>query len=160
MKHISTIFLRLAVIFLGLIMALACIFFFPGFTREVIYMVPALVPWKYIIISILCATAIPFFLALWQTFRLLHYIDKNTAFSQLSIQSLRSIRNCAIAVSTLLMLMMPVIFLAAEADDAPGAILMGFGVACTPLVVATFAAVLQKLLQQAIDLKTENDLTV
>ena len=48
----------------------------------------------------------------------------------------------------------------AEADDAPGLVLIGAVLACSPLVIAVFAAVLERLLQNAIDIKSENDLTV
>jgi hypothetical protein len=48
----------------------------------------------------------------------------------------------------------------AEVDDAPGLILVGMVPIFTSLVIAVFAAVLQRLLQEAIDIKSENDLTV
>jgi hypothetical protein len=37
---------------------------------------------------------------------------------------------------------------------------MGAAVAFSPLIVATFAAALQKLVQHAVDLKAEHELTV
>ena len=37
---------------------------------------------------------------------------------------------------------------------------MALAFACIPLVIATFAAVLEKLLKNAINIKSENDLTV
>ncbi len=55
---------------------------------------------------------------------------------------------------------MPLIYYAAEVDDAPGLILIGMVIICASFVVAVFAAVLQKLLENAIDIKSENDLTV
>ncbi|MGO4375941.1 DUF2975 domain-containing protein, partial [Paenibacillus sp. MCAF20] len=45
-------------------------------------------------------------------------------------------------------------------DDAPGIILVGMVLIFASLVIAVFAAVLQKLLKEAIDIKSENDLTV
>ncbi|MGV2643750.1 DUF2975 domain-containing protein, partial [Clostridium perfringens] len=47
-----------------------------------------------------------------------------------------------------------------EKDDAPGIILIGMALIFASIVIAVFAAVLQKLLQEAIDIKSENDLTV
>ena len=55
---------------------------------------------------------------------------------------------------------MPLVFFVADADDAPGLIIMGMVFTCSPLIIATFAAVLQKLLQNVIDIKKENELTV
>lgn len=105
-------------------------------------------------------TALPFFLALYQAWKLLNNIDRNEAFSPLSIQALRNIKLCAITISSLYAILMPFIFLAAEMDDAPGVILIGMVLVCAPIVVAVFAAVLQKLLQNGLDIKSENELTV
>lgn len=55
---------------------------------------------------------------------------------------------------------MPFFYLLAEKDDAPGIILIGMVFVFAAFVVAVFAAVLQKLLKNAIDIKSENDLTV
>ncbi|MDS8922331.1 DUF2975 domain-containing protein, partial [Streptococcus pneumoniae] len=57
-------------------------------------------------------------------------------------------------------LAMPLFYIIAEIDDAPVLILMGAGIGLAAFVVAVFAAVLQKLLTHAIDIKSENDLTV
>ncbi|MBP2113589.1 hypothetical protein J2Z70_003750 [Paenibacillus silagei] len=55
---------------------------------------------------------------------------------------------------------MPLFYLMAEKDDAPGIIVIGMILIFASLVIAVFAAVLQKLLKDAIELKSENDLTV
>ena len=55
---------------------------------------------------------------------------------------------------------MPIIFQVADADDAPGLVIFGMFFVAAPIVVSVFAAVLQKLLQNVIDIKSENDLTV
>ena len=55
---------------------------------------------------------------------------------------------------------MPLLYLMAEIDDAPGIILIGMVIIFASLVVAVFAAVLQRLLKEAIYIKLENDLTV
>jgi capsular polysaccharide biosynthesis protein len=45
-------------------------------------------------------------------------------------------------------------------DDAPGAIVIGLVIIFASIVIAVFAAVLEKLLRTAIDIKSENDLTI
>lgn len=105
-------------------------------------------------------TAIPFYYALYQALKLLRYIDNNEAFSQLSVVSLRKIRNCAIAISSLYAVALPMFFIVAQWDDAPGLVLIGLVIVGASMVVAVFVAVLKKLLQEAIDMKAENDLTV
>lgn len=122
---------------------------------------PSLV--SYSVLSIVCIlfiTTIPFFIALWQTLKLLRYIDQNIAFSELSVTALRNIKYCALTITLLYFVCIPFLFPIADADDAPGLILIGSALACSPLVIAVFAAVLERLLQNAITIKSENDLTV
>lgn len=76
------------------------------------------------------------------------------------MRALRNIKNCAIAISGLYALGMPLFYLVADKDDAPGIIAIGMIIIFASIVIAVFAAVLQKLLKEAIDIKSENDLTV
>ncbi|TWM36728.1 hypothetical protein CHCC14819_1760 [Bacillus licheniformis] len=115
---------------------------------------------KYLVYADLYAAAIPFYFALYQAFKLLSYIDQNKAFSELSVRALKNIKYCAITISILFAAGMPLFYLIAEMDDAPGIILIGLVLIFASMVIAVFAAVLQRLLQEAIDIKSENDLTV
>jgi hypothetical protein len=108
----------------------------------------------------LYATAALFYTALYQALNLLKYIDHSTAFSELSAKALRKIKYSGVGMSAIYLLGMPVVYLVAEKDDAPGLILMAFAYSCAPIVVSVFAAVLEKLVRSAIDIKSENDLTV
>ncbi len=56
--------------------------------------------------------------------------------------------------------MMPLVFLVARKDDAPGLVIVGMILIFASIVIAVFAAVLKRLLQEAIDIKSENDLMV
>lgn len=58
------------------------------------------------------------------------------------------------------MLLLPLFYFFAEKDDAPGVIFVGLVVLFTSIVIVVFAAVLQKLLKNAIDIKSEIDLTI
>jgi hypothetical protein len=55
---------------------------------------------------------------------------------------------------------MPYIFNVADKDDAPGVVAMALVIIFASLVIGVFAAVLQKLLQSVVAIKSENDLTV
>lgn len=105
-------------------------------------------------------TTIPFYIALWQTIKLLGFIDHGKALSVLSVNALRTIKYCAASITIIYMSCVPLLFPIADADDAPGLLIFGFAFACMPLVVAVFAAVLEKLLENAIAIKSENDLIV
>ncbi len=154
MKKGTTFFLRAVIYLIGVGVLGLCLFALPFgiMSDQTGYYRPILIG-MYI-------PAIPFFLALIQSLKLLGYIDKNTAFSQLSVKALGKIKYCGLAISGLYTLGMPYIFYAGDRDDAPGVVAIGFIIIFASLVVAVFAGLLQKLLQNAIKIKEENDLTV
>lgn len=153
-KRGSTLFLRAAVAVIGLLVLAICIFPIPIVLRDGD-------PGMYGPILLgLYVPALPFFFALYQAMKLLSYIDKNKAFSDLSVKALKNIKYCAVAISALFTAGMPYIFITADKDDAPGVIVIALVIIFASMVVAVFAALLQRLLQSAIDLKSENDLTV
>ncbi|WHY55576.1 DUF2975 domain-containing protein [Peribacillus simplex] len=160
MKLGTTLFLKIAVIFIGMPVLALCIFLVPEIANFAAELYPDMTYLKYLVFIDLYASAIPFYFALYQAFKLLSYIDKNNAFSELSVKALKTIKNCAITISGLYAVGMPLFYLIAEKDDAPGIIVIGMVVIFASLVIAVFAAVLQRLLQEAIDIKSENDLIV
>ncbi len=150
----STLFLRAAVFAIGFAVLALCIFALPaGIQAENIGDYRPILLGMYI-------TVIPFFVALYETLKLLSFIDKNTAFSDLSVRALGNIKYCACAISLMYAAGMPYIYNVAKRGDAPGVILIGLVIIGASVGIATFAAVLQKLLKNAIDIKSENDLTV
>ncbi|AMO33967.1 DUF2975 domain-containing protein [Lysinibacillus sphaericus] len=153
----ETLFLKIAVFLMGLPVFALCIWVVPRVALDTAQHSPILT-----IVALLgvYATAIAYFVALYTTIKLLSYIDQNIAFSELSVKALINIKYCAIIISSVYVVGMPLIYYAAEVDDAPGLILIGMVIICASFVVAVFAAVLQKLLENAIDIKSENDLTV
>lgn len=160
MKLMSTLFLKIAVILLAFPVLAICIFLVPELGDVSAELLPDVTFIQYLVSAIFYASAIPYFFALFQAFKLLRYIDKNEAFSDLSVKALRKIKYCAITISGLHVLVLPLFYLFAEIDDAPGVIFVGLIVPFASMVIAVFAAVLQKLLKEAIDIKSENDLTV
>ncbi|KGA84149.1 membrane protein [Lysinibacillus fusiformis] len=153
----ETLFLKIAVFLMGLPVFALCIWVVPRVALVTAQHSPVLT-----IAALLgvYATAIAYFVALYTTIKLLSYIDQNIAFSELSVKALIKIKYCAIVISSVYVVGMPLIYYAAEVDDAPGLILIGMVIIGASFVVAVFAAVLQKLLKNAIDIKSENDLTV
>ncbi|MEG6612432.1 DUF2975 domain-containing protein [Pseudoclostridium thermosuccinogenes] len=158
MKHGTTLFLKVAVIFIGLPVLALCIF---GLYKLAVNPVnPDYAHILYPIIIGIYLSALPFFFALYQAFKLLNYIDMGNAFSELSVEALKKIKYCAAIISALYVLMLPFVYLLAKKDDAPGLIIIAMIPVFTSLVIAVFAAVLQMLLKEAIEIKSENDLTV
>ena len=160
MRKSSTFFLRAVIIIMGLAVLALCIFGLPVMVREVFEYISDFAYLKYPTLASLYITALAFFFALYQALKLLSYIDENLAFSELSIQALKKIRYCAVTISSLYLLNMPIVFLLADKDDAPGGVIIGMVIACAPIVVAVFASLLEKLLKNGMEIKSENDLTV
>ncbi|SFQ87640.1 Protein of unknown function [Priestia endophytica DSM 13796] len=104
----------------------------------------------------------PFFIALYQSLKLLSYIDQNKVFSELSVRALKYIKYCAITISTLIVvgIISGFILIAGKGEDITGFISLGLMLTFASMVIAVFAAVLQRLLQRVIDIKSENDLIV
>jgi hypothetical protein len=158
MKQGTTLFLKIAVFIIGTPVLALCIFGLPWLANNPVN--PDYAHILYPILIIMYVSVIPFFVALYQAFKLLSYIDKNKAFSEISVKALNKIKYCAITISGLYVVGMPFFYILAELDDAPGIILIGLVVIFASMVIAVFAAVLQKLLKAAIDIKSENDLTI
>lgn len=154
MKQGSTLFLKAVILLIGIAVLALCIFVLPAGIMS-----DETGAYRPILIGMYVPT-IPFFIALYQGFKLLGYVDKNKVFSDKSVKALKYIKYCAFMVSGLYALGMPYIFYVADKDDAPGVVLIGFIFIFAPLVVATAAAVFQRLLQNVIDIKSENELTV
>lgn len=154
MKQGSTLFLKGVIVLLGIAALAFCIFVLPP-------TIGTFDPGGYDPILLgMYVPAIPFFIALYQTLKLLGYIERNETFTGASVNTLKSIKYCGIAISALYTAGMPYIFYVADKDDAPGVVAIGLVIIFASLVIAVFAAVLQRLLQNAIDIKAENDLTV
>ena len=154
MKLGSTLFLKAVVMMIGLIVLAICAIALPaGIASDK-------TGYYWPILAGLYVPAVPFFFALYQAIRLLDYIDQGKAFSPDSVSTLKYIKYCALAISALFAAGMPYIFYAADRDDAPGVAMIGFVIIGASFIIATFAAVLQKLIQGAVDIKSENDLTV
>ncbi len=103
---------------------------------------------------------IPFFAALYHAFRLLGYIEKNKVFSPVAVQMLSNIKNCALAIIGFLVGAILYIRFVLQGDDPTGPIMLGMVAIFATTVIATGVAVAEKMLQTAVDIKSENDLTV
>ncbi len=154
----STLFLKSVIVLLGIGVLFLCVLLYLNIDeaadseKEFVFL--------HILLGVFYASAIPFYMALHQAFKLLLYIDRNEAFSDLSVTALKKIKHYAFAISVLYVVSLPLFYYVAEKDDAPGMLLIGLLLAFAAMVVSVFAAVLQKLLKSAVEIKKENDLTI
>lgn len=156
MKLGSTMFLRAVVLLIGAVVLGICLL---GLPPAIAKELDGDFDYGPIFLG-LYVTAIPYFYALYQTLKLLQYIDTNKAFSDLSVRALRVIKYCGVIIAGLFALGAPYVFHVADQDDAPGVFALCLVFIAASISVSVIAAVLQRLLHDAIAMKEENDLTV
>ena len=104
--------------------------------------------------------SLPFFFGLYQAFKLLGYVGRGQVFSPAAVEALRRIKYCALAVVGFIVGGEAYIIFGIDSDDRAGGVAMGVFTGFPCLVAAAVAAVLERVLRSAVDLKSENDLTV
>jgi hypothetical protein len=160
MKKSSTVFLQVVILLIG-IGALALLLWEPHIegrnahaTLFQIYFNDPFLAYAYI-------ASIAFFVALYQAFKLLGYVGIGDVFSQRSVKALRTIKYCSMSLVGFLLGAEAYFFLVQRGkDDIAGGVMMGLFLIFVSVVVATAAAVFERTLQSAVELKSENDLTV
>ena len=159
-KRTSTLFLKAVIILIG-IGALALLLWEPqvegvnahATTLYQIYFDDPFLVLVYV-------GSIPFFIALYKAFKVLGYVRQNKVFSQETVRALRTIKYCALAIIGFVVVEEIFIMLNHGGDDAAGGVAMGVMITFGSIVIATAAAMFERILQNAVDIKSENDLTV
>ena len=158
MKRSSTMFLQAVIVLIG-IGALALMLWEPHLEGRNAHATLFEIYFKDPFLAYAYVASVPFFVALYQTFRVLGYIGQNKAFSRATVTALRAIKYCAIAIIGFVAV--SVIFMMfADKDDRPAGIFMRILIAFPSLVIAIAAAMFERILQNAVDTKSENDSTV
>ena len=157
-KKSSTIFLQIVIVLIG-IGAIALMLFEPQIegrnahaTLYEIYFKDPFLAYAYI-------ASIPFFVVLYKAFKILGYVRQNNIFSQVAVNALRTMKYCALVISGFV-IVGEIIIMLSDSDDRAGGVFMGILITFGSIVIATAAAVFEKILQNAVDIKSENDLTV
>lgn len=158
MKKGSSLFLKTVIILITVLVAAALIVFPQTEGRAAnldllsIYSDP--------LIIFMYVASVPFFIGLSQAFKLLTLIDASKAFSQAAVNTLKNMKYASVSLIGFITIGLFYIRLFAHGDDLAGPTMLGICLSIAFAVIATAASVFQKLCQNAIDLKSENDLTV
>jgi hypothetical protein len=160
MKRSSTIFLQVVIVLIG-IGSLALMLWEPHIEGRNAHATPFEIYFKDPFLAYAYTASIAYFVALYQAFRLLGYIGRNEVFSQRSVRALRTIKYCAISlVGFIVGAEVWIMIIERGKDDIAGGVAMGLVMIFISAVIATAAGVFERLLQRAVDIKSENDLTV
>lgn len=160
MKKSSTIFLQIVIIIIGIV-TLGLLLWGPH--KEGVNANATSLSQIYFddpFLMLVYVGSIPFFIALYQAFKVLGYTRRDKVFSLVSVKSLRTIRYCAITIIGFVIVEEIFIMLTHGDDDAAGAFMLGLLIIFGSIVVATAAAMFERTLESAVELQSENDLTV
>ena len=157
MKRGLTIFLQIAIILLG-----ACVLAFllwePQLEGRNVNATQFEIYFKDPFLAYIYLAFVPFFVGLYQAFKLVGFAGRDQIFSDRSVRAVRIIKYCALTTA--------IFFLGAEAylfifirgtDDIAGGVMMGAFIILTCAVTAIVAAVFERTLQNAVDKKSTND---
>ncbi len=154
----SSIFLQVVIVLIG-IGTLALILWEPHLegrnthaTLFEIYFKDPFLAYAYI-------ASIPFFVALYQAFKVLGYAGQNKVFSHAAVKALWTIKYCAISIIGFVAVG-EIFIILGNSDDRAGGVFMGILITFGSIVIATAAAMFERILQNAVDIKSGNDLTV
>ena len=152
MKKVSTIFLQAVIVLIG-IGALALMLWEPRLegrnahaTLFETYFQDPFLAYAYI-------GSIPFFAGLRQAFKVLGYAGQNKAFTPEAVQAMRTMRYCALAIIGFVAIG-EIFIMLSSSDDRAGGVFMGILIAFGSTIVAAAAAVLERILQNAVDIKS------
>ena len=161
MKKSSTLFLQIVLVILGAAV-LAALLIEPHFEGRNMHATFFAVYYKDPFLAYVYLMSIPFFVGLYQACRVLGLVGKNQIFSLEAVKALRTIKYCAFITATAILAADAFLMVVARTtgEDAAGAVMMGIVATFASVVVGTAAAVFEKVLQNAVDIKSENDLTV
>src|SRR5467141_264391 len=99
---------------------------------------------------------VPLFVGLYQAFKILGYARRNEIFSQRSVRALRIIEYCALTTTLFIVGAEAYIFIFVRGtDDVAGGVMMGAVIILVSAIIATAAAVFERILQNSVAIKSE-----
>ena len=166
MKKSSTIFLQLVLVLIG-IGTFVWLLWFPHTEGRNVNATLFQIYFNDPFLAYIYVASIPFFVGLYQAIKILGYAGSNNVISQMAVHALRKIKYCAlitagaiVAADAFLMIHARLYPEIGATDGPEGAVVLGIIAIFLSIIIAATAAVFEKTLQSAVDLKSENDLTV
>jgi Protein of unknown function (DUF2975) len=160
MKRGSTIFLQIVILLVGA-GVLAFLLLIPQVEGRNVNATQFEIYFKDPFLTYIYLAFVPFFVGLYQGFKILGYARRDEIFVERSVRALRIIKYCALTVAIFILGAEAYLFIFMSGkDDIAGGVMMGLFVISASAVIGTAAAVFERILQNAVDIKSENDLTI
>ncbi len=150
LKRFSTLFLQ-AVIMLVAIAALAFMLWEPQLEGRNAHATLFEIYFKDPFLAYTYVASIPFFMALYQTLKVLRYAGQNKVFSPATMKALRTIKHCALSIIGFVAVG-EIFIMLSKSDDRAGGVFIGILISFGAIVVASAAVMFEKILQNGVDL--------
>src|SRR3989338_6957522 len=144
-KKSSTILLQVVVVLIG-IGVLVFMFWEPHIEGRNVNATLFEIYFKDPFLAYAYTASIAFFVALYQAFKLLGYIEQNKVFSQAAVNALRTIKYCALSLVGFIVGAEAYLFIVQRKveEDIAGCVMIGLVMIFFSVVIATAAAVFEK----------------
>ncbi len=149
MKSSLALFLQAAIVLIG-IGALAFMLWEPHIEGRNAHATTFEIYFKDPFLAYVYVGSTPFFVALYRAFGLFGHVRQNRAFSQVTVDALRAIKHCAIAIIGVVAGGVVLIIMFGDKDDRPAGFFMSFLVIFASSVIAIAAAIFARNLQNAL----------
>jgi len=154
MKRGFTIFLQMVIVLIG-IGVLAALLWEPQVEGRNVHATQFEIYFKDPFLAYIYLAFVPFFVGLTRAFKILGYARRNEIFSQHSLRALRIIKYCAL--TTAIFILGAVAYLSIfirGKDDIAGGVAMGTFIILVSAIIATAAAVFERILQKRVEIKS------
>ncbi|MCE9643971.1 DUF2975 domain-containing protein [Candidatus Parcubacteria bacterium] len=161
MKKGSTLFLQFVLVLIG-VGILVWLLWFPQIEGRNVNSTFFEIYFKDPFLAYIYAVSVLFFVGLYQGIKILGYAGDNKVISQDAVNALRKIKYCALLFAGAIVAADAFLMIAARTngEDAAGAVMLGLIITFLSIIIAATAGVFERILQNAVDIKSENDLTV
>ena len=147
MKRSSSVFLQVVIVGLGVVV-LALLLWEPQVEGRNVHATQFEVYFKDPFLLYIYLAFVPFFVALYQGFKLLGWARRDEVFLQHSVRAVQIIKYCAITTAIFILGAEAYLFIFIRGkDDIAGGVMMGAFIILVSAIIATAAAVFQRILQ-------------
>ena len=158
MKRITTLFLQAVIVLIG-ICAFAFLLWEPNIEGRNVHSTLFEVYFKDPFLAYAYIASIPFFVALYQAFKVLGYVRQNKTFSQATVKALRTIKYSSIILVGFIVPAEAYLLIVRPGDDIAGGVAIGLFLIVVSVIIATVAAMFQRKLETIANLTPKSGLT-
>ncbi len=148
MKRGPTIFLQIVVVILGFVSGVLLLWepHIEGVNAHARFFEVYFDPF----IALVYVGAVPFFVALRQTFKLLRYVRQNKIFSLEAVKAMHTIKYCALTIIGFVVVEEVIIMLNHGNDDPAGGVFIGLLITLGSIVVVAAAIMFEGILKNSL----------